>query len=62
MASKKLSIRGARMELEFAILGGDKQKVAEAEKQLQQALMQATQKKRTAMLRDNRPQDDTSSS
>ena len=62
MASKKLSVRGARMELEFAILKGDKQKVAEAEKQLHQALMQAAQKRRKAILKDNRPEDDNSSS
>jgi len=34
------------MELEFAMVQGDRNKIAAAEKQLQQALMEATERRR----------------
>lgn len=46
MTFKNLSVREARMELHFAIFGGNKQKIAEAEKRLQAALIKVAQKRR----------------
>jgi len=46
MSDKKVSVREARMELEFAMVQGDRNKIAAAEKQLQQALMEATERRR----------------
>jgi len=57
MSDKKVSVREARMELEFAMVEGDKEMIAAAEKQLQKALMEAAEKRRTAKS-ETRPLDE----
>jgi hypothetical protein len=44
--SDTLSVRTARMELDYAVFHGDKEMIAEAEKRLQEALIRRAQKKR----------------
>ena len=43
--SDNLSVRAARMELDYAVFQGDKKMIAEAEKKLQEALVKRAQKK-----------------
>jgi hypothetical protein len=54
MSDKKVSVREARMELEFAMVQGDKNKIAAAEKQLQEALIEAAERRRKTKS-ENRP-------
>lgn len=41
MKGRRLSVRASRMELEFALVQGDRQKIEEAEKNLAEALAEA---------------------
>ena len=45
MSNRKLSVRAARMELEFALVKGDQKRIEMAEKQLQEALAEAERKR-----------------
>jgi hypothetical protein len=45
MGEKKLSVRKARMEMDFAIVKGDRYQIGEAEKELAQALAQAERRR-----------------
>ena len=49
MPSKKMSVREARMELDFATFEGGKEKIAEAERQLQEAITRAADKRKAAV-------------
>lgn len=46
MNRKKPSVRAARMELEFALVKGDPDKIKRAEKELAEALEEAAKKSR----------------
>jgi hypothetical protein len=61
MTSKTMSVREARMALQFAIFGGNKERIAEAEQQLQEALMKAAQQRGKTTFNDSPRRDDTSS-
>lgn len=54
MNRKKLSVRAARMELEFALVERDPDKIKEAEKELAAALEKAARSSRAAEGKDNR--------
>jgi hypothetical protein len=47
MGERKLSLRVARMELQFALVKGDRQDVEIAEKKLEHALVEAEKRRRT---------------
>src|SRR5215469_3454861 len=48
VTERKLSVRGARMELAFAMVDGDKDKIAKAQARLAEALAQRERKRREA--------------
>jgi len=53
MSERKLSVRSARMELEFAMVEGDKDKIAKAQARLDEALAQREKKRRESESKKN---------
>ena len=52
MSSKTIGVRRAKMELEFALVKGDRERIAEAEKKLKEAIEEHSRKTSVR----NRPQ------
>jgi hypothetical protein len=53
VSERKLSVRGARMELTFAMAEGDKDKIAKAQARLDEALAQREKKRRESENKKN---------
>lgn len=51
MSGKSMSVRRAKMELEFALMTGDERQIADAEKKLKEAIEERERKTKTAQSR-----------